>query len=346
MSIQFSEFAQDERKFLSALINGELYTASSDHPAYAEIRKGVLDGDVSVADKFDVSKVVSEKFARVSERVTLVGGNLYFDGDPEPDKEFEAQVLRFLDGEEDDWKPLVAFREKVAQNPEAHSREQAYRWLNKHNFPIAEDGDVIAYKGVAVGDDGKYLSINSGKARVNGEVITGRIPQEVGDVVEMPRSEVQHDPRRGCHTGLHAGTWEYASNFGRGATLKVKINPRDIVSVPTDSGEAKVRVSRYTVLDATEAPVEALVYRESYYDDYGDEDDYDEPEWGDGEGDDLYDTDGGFISVTTTVPSSQTYSYTTNANNSTAVKAASSRPTALNHLNQPRDAKGHFIKKS
>lgn len=322
MSIQFSEFSQDDRKFLSALINGELYTASSDHPAYEEIRKGVLDGDVSVADKFDVGKVVSEKFARVSERVTLVGGVVMLDGDP-IDNELSDQIVRFLDGDEDDWKPLVAFLEKVAQNPEQHSREQAYRWLNKHNFPITEDGDVIAYKGVAV-ENGKYLSINSGKARVNGEVITGRIPQDVGDVVEMPRSEVQHNPSVGCHTGLHAGTWDYASNFGRGATLKVKINPRDIVSVPTDCNDAKVRVSRYVVLDATEAPVDTLVYRDAYDDDVCDD------VWGDGEGDAPADT----------LPVSPV-----------AVKAAtpkvkSGRPTSQNFLNQKRDANGRFIKKS
>ena len=49
------------------------------------------------------------------------------------------------------------------------------------------------------------------------------------------------------------------------------MNPRDVVSVPTDSNAAKVRVSRYEVVETYthERPLAAAVY------DYEDPDDYD-----------------------------------------------------------------------
>jgi hypothetical protein len=64
----------------------------------------------------------------------------------------------------------------------------------------------------------------------------------------MPRSEVVHDPSQACERGLHVSTRSYAEGYARsGALLEVHVNPRDIVSVPTDGGGEKVRVCRYKI---------------------------------------------------------------------------------------------------
>jgi len=120
---------------------------------------------------------------------------------------------------------------------------------------LRHHGDFVAYKGVRQNGDREDLfrSISHGSAIVNGERHTGTIPTSPGVVVEMPRSEVNHNPSVGCSTGLHAGSWAYAYNFGSRTTLRVKINPRDVVSVPTDCGEAKMRVCRYRVLGPVES---------------------------------------------------------------------------------------------
>jgi hypothetical protein len=184
----------------------------------------------------------------------------------------------------EDFKPLVAFFEKVETNPNSHSRVQLYAWLRDRNITLTEDGNFIAYKGVKV-ENGEYFSISTGKAISNGVEYNGAIPNPLGAIVEMPRSEVQHDPSVGCHTGLHAGTWNYASGFARGAVLTVEINPRDVVSVPTDCDAQKLRVCRYVVKDVTETELDTPVYstypdldgyEDEEYDDYGY--DYDEPD--------------------------------------------------------------------
>lgn len=246
---------------ITALVDGELLVATSEHPNYKAILSAVVEGvEAGLSDLFDVSKAVAKRFQRISERVTVAAGQVYFDGEL-VDNSLTKQILRFMDDGEEDFQPLVNFFEKVATNPQEHSREQLFRWLQQHDFPIDADGDIIAYKGVRVGSDGVYTSISRGPAVVNGESVNGYVPNPLGATVEMPRNSVAWNPSVGCSTGLHAGTWSYAKGFAQGAVLKVKINPRDVVSVPTDCADQKVRVCRYRVLEVTQTEITSSYYR-------------------------------------------------------------------------------------
>jgi hypothetical protein len=142
--------------------------------------------------------------------------------------------------------------ENVMANPQVESREQFYRWIDNHDFPIDDNGNIVAFKGVRKDGKGGYTSISSGTAFVNGVENNGYIPNALGDIVTMPRSEVEFNPRVACHKGLHAGTWKYAKDFSQGAVMHVRINPRDVVSVPNDSSSQKVRVCRYEVISFAE----------------------------------------------------------------------------------------------
>ena len=266
---------QDDHSVATALLPDGPVTLANDNPAYDEFVDALLSG----ADAADVSRlasaerIVAEKFRGLSERVSVGAGRVFFDGD-EVDDSVARHLLRVLDEQREDWRPLVAFMEKIAANPEPHSREQLYDWLRSHQFTITEAGDIIGYKGVASDGEGGYCSVHSGSAIRNGEAVTGRIPNAVGDTIEMPRSKVAHDPAAACSYGLHVGTYSYAHSWAQGAMLKVAVNPRDVVSVPTDAGGEKVRVSRYRVLDVIDAPETAAVVDE----DDVDEDDVDECE--------------------------------------------------------------------
>lgn len=263
--------------------------STSSHGNFQEILDLAIANDISVLDKFDLSEVVAGRFEALTDRVTVRGGQVYFDGDPVHNA-LTKQVVRFLSEDTDDWVPLVNFFEAVQTNPEPHSREQLYEWLDRHDFAIDQDGSFIAYKGVApAGTDENgnavYESINSGYGIVNGEEQNGRLRQQDGDIVEIPRSKVQHDPAVGCSTGLHVGTYEYASGWARGALLKVLVNPRDVVSVPTDCNAQKVRVCRYQILETIDHKITSAfaptsredgVYDEDLDDDYDYDYDYDD----------------------------------------------------------------------
>jgi len=179
----------------------------------------------------------------------------------------------------------VNFLENLSTNPNPESVEQLYDWLEASDgFTLTPEGMILGYKGVRVTADGGFESIHSGKAIVNGEEIVGTIPNAVGDVIEMPRDEVTFNPARGCSQGLHVGTYEYASGFAQGALLEVVVNPRDVVSVPTECSAQKMRTCRYTVVGTIskqyDTPVVGLEYGSVL-----DSTDL----WGDGEADDIED---------------------------------------------------------
>lgn len=266
MTINFFNILSTEgREAITAVIDGVAVVADDSHPNFDRIKNALLDGDNVTPEDFQPAREVAATFSALSERIAVTpGGTLLFDGDPVDNSIANAIVGAVQNGEE--YAPLAYFMEKLAENPNRHSRQMAYDWLTAQgSFSITPEGDLLAYKGVIDNADGTFSSLSSGKAFVNGVETRGQIPQKIGDVVSMPRSEVQHDPAVGCHTGLHAGTWDYASSFGRGAVLKVKIHPRDIVSVPTDCDWAKMRVSKYQVVDTLDAPIGYLV-DESLYD--------------------------------------------------------------------------------
>lgn len=267
--MQFTLYKTDEgTSFVTVFVAGRKpATADDTHPNWDAILDGLMDADDSIIDLFDVSQTVSNKFERLSERVTVANGRIYLDGD-EIDNALTKQVIHFLDAGVEDvkWKSLVRFFENVQANENEHSKEQLYRWLNTHNIAINPEGLIVGYKGVARDGNGGYVSIMSGKAMVDGEVKEGNIPNPIGAVIEMPRSEVHHDPAVGCHQGLHVGTYDYARGFSRAGVLEVHVNPRDVVSVPTDSGDAKMRVCRYTVVQEIDAPYTTPLVNDTYYD--------------------------------------------------------------------------------
>lgn len=279
---QYSIVSSGDDSFVTAFIPGQaapLVAAKSGHPNFDAIIAGLVSGEATndeLVRLFDVSVAVAEKFEKLSDRVLVEGGHVLFDG-AVVDNSVTQQIVRFLnDG--DDFAPLVAFMENVMDNPNEHSREQLYDWLSKRDFTITSDGMIVGYKGVASDSTYGYRSISSGREPVfvtteDGETTrhTGQIPNLLGATVEMDRSLVQHDPSVGCHVGLHIGTWDYASSFSRGTVLEVHVNPRDVVSVPTDCSWAKVRACKYTVVQAIDAPYSTgLLDPDGYRDDEDD----------------------------------------------------------------------------
>lgn len=288
--MNFSLMVVEGRESATLFANGSLFVADETHPNWPAIKAGLQNGDEDVVDQFDVSVAVSKRFEQHSDRVSIANGRVFFDGD-EVNNALTKQIITFLESG-DDFGHLVKFYENIAANPSEHSREQLFTWLQQGDFTITEDGCFLAYKGVRKGSNGVMTSISHGKALVNGELKQGAIPNAVGDVVTMPRSEVVFDPRTHCSVGLHAGNWSYASGFAQGAVLHVKINPRDVVSVPDDHNYAKLRTCRYEVLEIVDQPYSAPLYptpapaEEAYT--WGEAEDFDDDDL-DGDDDTDYD---------------------------------------------------------
>lgn len=148
---------------------------------------------------------------------------------------------------------LIKFLERLEKNPSMNSRKQLFDWSMSRDLTIDTDGYIIAYKGVS----SNLSSIKTGKAYVDGALHSGHIPNSIGSVVSMPREEVSDNQNEACSAGLHVGNFRYASTFGP-VVLVVRIDPKDVVSVPADSGSQKMRVCKYTVVDIHESTYDDL----------------------------------------------------------------------------------------
>lgn len=140
------------------------------------------------------------------------------------------------------FQPLLKFAENLAANPSFRAVNELYQFLEKNDHPITENGNFIAYKKVR--DDFK-------------DVHSGTFDNSVGRVVEIARNQVDEDATRTCSHGLHVANWDYAHQFyGGGVMLEVEVNPADVVAIPVDYNQSKMRVCRYKVLGVVTAPYE------------------------------------------------------------------------------------------
>jgi hypothetical protein len=64
----------------------------------------------------------------------------------------------------------------------------------------------------------------------------------------MPRNKVDDNQNNTCSYGLHFCSEGYLKHFGGARTVIVKINPRDVVSIPNDYNQTKGRTCRYEVI--------------------------------------------------------------------------------------------------
>lgn len=235
--IKFNIATDDEGNSAISIYGDGLTTVvTEDHPNFSRIATALVNKE-DVTQFLDLSSLVDG----IDDRVAIVGNTVYFDGEPVHNK-LTSTILRYH-REGRDYGGLVRFMERLAENPSARGREVIFEWIQNRDLTITPDGTFIGWKGV--GQD--LLSVHSGKAQVDGVETVGRIPNEVGSVISMPRTHVMDDPNVDCHQGLHVGTYEYARNFGA-VLLEVEVGPEDVVSVPASDTSWKFRCCKYTVL--------------------------------------------------------------------------------------------------
>lgn len=252
MNIKFNIAVDDDGNgAISIYTDGAAVTVQHDHPNFSRISQALVRGE-DPTPLLSLGQFVSE----IDERVKIYGDVVYFDGEAIHNSLTRTILRYFREGR--DTTGLVRFMERLTENPSRRGREVIFEWVQDKDLTITEDGAFIGWKGVSH----DMRSVHSGKAVVETEdegpiEHTGRIPNEVGSIVSMPRSEVMDDPNADCHVGLHVGTYEYARGFGN-VLLEVEVGPEDVVSVPASSTSWKIRCCKYKVLRVHEGETEAF----------------------------------------------------------------------------------------
>lgn len=125
---------------------------------------------------------------------------------------------------------LYKFLTNLDENPSNRVREQLYRFLERGQLPITENGTFLAYKKI----NADYTDCH-----------TSTIKQEFNKPVTMDRNLVDDDPDISCSHGLHVCSFAYLRTFDGERIITTEVNPRDVVCVPYDYVCAKMRVCKY-----------------------------------------------------------------------------------------------------
>lgn len=169
-------------------------------------------------------------------RITIQNGQVVFDG--QPAEEFVAKRLLAIIDAGMNPEPIYNFMVNLQENPSHTSVTQLYRFMEANDMAITPSGMILAYKRVT--NDYK-------------DIYTNTLDNRVGQIVRMVRNQVNDDPHVTCSSGLHVCSINYLPHYGashKGNRVVIcEIHPRDVVSVPVDYHNAKMRVSSYRVVD-------------------------------------------------------------------------------------------------
>lgn len=217
-------------KNIVVVIGSVSHTISSTHIAYERVKAAIKADDWETVESIIDPKQIVIEYGNGD--IAIEGEKFFWKG-----QELHTSLtVRIIQMYQDGFpiEPMVNFMENLMLNPSKRAVTELYGFLEKGNLPITPDGYFLAYKKVKQ----DYTDCH-----------TGTMDNSVGKIVEMERNMVDDDQNRTCSTGLHFCSREYLNHFGGERVMILKINPRDVVSIPNDYNDTKGRACRYEVID-------------------------------------------------------------------------------------------------
>jgi hypothetical protein len=228
---------------ISVLLNGVLTSLAKDDPRFEPVTTAFNAGET---DESAIAALIATPQAqleaaidavKLSDLISIAGGVVFYKQRP-LDNSLTRRMLDHLQ-QGVSVAPLVPFLENLEQNPSRRVEQTLYEFLEHGKIPLTTDGHFLAYK--AVRSD--WYDIHS-----------GTLNNAVGEIVEVERNQVDEDPDRTCSYGLHVCSFDYLPFFSHadGHVVIVKVNPKDVVAIPRDYNNTKMRVCRYEVVSEVE----------------------------------------------------------------------------------------------
>jgi hypothetical protein len=231
---------------MTIVVDNQSYTIGYDHPNYLAIKECVNSNDSeNIVALMDIPSAI-ENYAEG--KVSVTDGILRYE-DEEIHNTLTDRIMSMMrDGFA--FEPMIRFLANVLENHSNRAVQELYTFLENKNLPITEDGCFLAYKAVTSDYKDKW---------------TNQIDNSIGETVSMQRRKVNDDCGMGCADGLHCGAIEYVEGYrsehSGDRVVIVKVNPKDVVSVPTDCECQKVRTCEYQVIADYEGPLQSLLHK-------------------------------------------------------------------------------------
>ena len=237
---------------------GRVYNVATGSANYG----AVVDAIKSGAPADEVIRLASAKEAiaafTAGTSIQIVGDQVMYNG--APINNVVANKIREFMAEGFDAQPLVNFLERLMKNPSRTAIDELYLFMEAGRIPLTPDGYLLAYKRV----ENDYYDCHS-RTMLNKpyHLLTPEdkalfpyekqgVKAEIKDnqvVLSMARNSVDDRRDNTCSYGLHFCSLDYLQHFAAGRTVVVKIDPADVVSIPSDYNNTKGRTCSYIVLE-------------------------------------------------------------------------------------------------
>jgi len=229
-----SSFIKCDSHITLVFDDGDSATVYNSDANYTAVCEAVKAKDWEVAKELSKPVEAVKKAIKGIEKVAIENGYVTYNGVPMHGT-LSTRMLN-MHAEGYDIKPMALFLENLMENPSYRAVNELYDFMEASDLPITEDGHFIAYKRVRL----DFTDLR-----------TGNFDNSPGQTPEMPRNQVDEDKNRTCSNGLHFCGRDYLPIYyanGSSKIVMIKINPRDVVAIPSDYGNNKGRACKYYVV--------------------------------------------------------------------------------------------------
>lgn len=225
-------YFKDDKQLTVHFANGDVAVWSATNPEMPhilELCKNAQWGEIEILH--NVNKAIMKSKSVVVEKDTMKIDGVTVVNTDTPIMKF-IKILQekgVIDSEINRIKP---FLENMFKNPFIDAVQEIYDYCKAMDFEITDDGCFLAYKNVR-SDLGSIFD-------------NGATKHKIGEYTEVKMYDTERTNT--CSKGLHFCSKSYLQHYVGEVTIIVKINPRDVVSIPVDYNFAKGRCRKYLVV--------------------------------------------------------------------------------------------------
>lgn len=223
-------YFKDDRQLTVYFSNGESAVWSLNHPDVKEVEHLCnINAWSEILVMHNAAKAVLNEAVTIEDNLMHVAGTIVdLATSQNPIFQF-IDLLRKKGVVDTEIERIKPFLKNMFENPFIDAVTEIYDYCKAMDFEITEDGCFLAYKNVR-SDLGSIYD-------------NGKTKHKIGEYTEEKMYDTNRDNH--CSYGLHFCSKEYLKSYSGAVTIIVKVNPKDVVAIPTDYHFQKGRCRKY-----------------------------------------------------------------------------------------------------
>jgi len=246
--VEYTVIATKDSIHINKVTNGEDHeneVISKNHKNFDTVSQIVWSNRGSQESLSQAYKMMNkaQQVLSISDRIKLDTDNhiLLVDDIKLPVSLADKFIQITVAGSQVDLDKYTKFSINLTDNVSNSVLNRLYDFISANSVQITDDGMIICFK------------------KVNSEfkdIYSRSFDNSVGKIVQVRRNQVDENINKTCSYGLHVCAAHYLDSYGsdyNNRVVKVLLDPADVVSIPSDYNDSKVRCCSYTVIeDVTE----------------------------------------------------------------------------------------------